>query len=140
MSDSEIDSESDSEQQELETGLRAAAAIFEQSLAQVDSIIAGLTRLKGKLTAIETHAVPIQKEMYRGKFEIRKTVAELSVKKGDTITFKELVGRIIAWIEAEGMEAGGVIKPTHVFASVFGLKKATVKFPEVLALLKKLVV
>ena len=140
MSDSEIDSESDSEQQELETGLRGAAAIFEQSLAEVDSIITGLTTLKGKLTAIETHAVPIQKEMYRGKFEIKKTVPELSVKEGDTITFKELVSRIIAWIEADGMDTSSGIKPTPVFAAVFGLKKATVKFPEVLGRLKKLVV
>ena len=140
MSDSEIDSESDSEQQELETGLRKTVLIMEDSLAQVDSIIAGLTTLKGKLTSIETHAVPIQKDMYRGKFEIKKTVPELSVKEGDTITFKELVSRIIAWIEADGMEAGGVIKPTAAFSAVFGLKKATVKFPEILGRLKKLVV
>lgn len=139
-SDYESGSETDGEQQQLESNLRKTAEIFENSLAEVDKIIAGLSALGGKLASIETHAAPVQKDMFRSKFEIRKDVAPLSVKAGDTITYKELVGRIIAWIEAEGMESGGVIKPTAAFSAVFGLKKATVQFPEILARLKKLVI
>jgi hypothetical protein len=138
-SDYESGSETDSEQKALENNLRKTADIFEKSLATVDKIIAELQSLSGKLASIETHSAPVQKEMFRGKYEIRKTIKQLSVKEGDTITYKELVGRIISWIDAEGMETGGIIKPTADFSAAFCLKKATVRFPEVLGRLKKIV-
>jgi hypothetical protein len=49
------------------------------------------------------------------------------------------VGLIIAWIDAEEMETGGVITPTAAFSAVFALKKAGVTFPEVLGRLKKII-
>jgi hypothetical protein len=138
-SDYESGSETDSEHEALKNNLRKTAELFERFVEQLDEIIAGLQSLSSKLTSIETHAAPLQKDMYRGRYEIRKDVPQLSVKIGDTISYKELLGRIITWIEAEGMESEGVIKPTVAFSAAFGLKKETVKFPEVLARLKKIV-
>jgi hypothetical protein len=77
--------------------------------------------------------------MFVGKYEIRKDIPEMSLKKGQVVTYKELVGKIIAWIDGEEMEKGGVITPTAAFSAVFGLKKAKVTFPEVLGRLKKII-
>ena len=60
--------------------------------------------------------------------------------EGDKISYKELVGRIIDWIEVEGMDENGIIKPSAAFSAAFELKKKTVKFPEILARLKKLII
>lgn len=139
MSDLESDSETDSERAELEAGLRKAATIIGESLKEVNTLIRGLQRLNSQLSVMENLGAPIQKDMFVGKYEIRKDVPEISVKKGQVITYKELVGLIIAWIEAEEMEKGGVITPTAVFSAVFALKKKTVTFPEVLGRLKKII-
>ena len=139
MSDLESDSETDSERAELEAGLGKAASIIRKSLGDVDTLIRGLQHLNSQLAVMENLGVPIQKDMYLGKYEIRKDIPEVSLKKGQVVTYKELVGRIIAWIDTEKMETGGVIKPTPAFSAVFGLKKAGVTFPEVLGRLKKII-
>ena len=64
---------------------------------------------------------------------------ELGIKEGDLLTFKQLVARIISWIEAEEMEEDGGIRGSERFREVFALKKKVVKFPEVLGRLKKVV-
>lgn len=139
MSDLESDSETDSERAELEEGLGKAATIIGKSLREVDTLIRGLQRLNSQLSVMENLGAPIQKDMFTGKYEIRKDVPEMSVKKGQIITYKELVGLIIAWIDAEEMEIGGIIRPTDSFLAVFALKKKTVTFPEVLGRLKKII-
>ena len=139
MSGTESDSDTDSERAELEAGLGKAASIIGKSLKEVDTLICGLQRLHSHLSVIENLGAPIQKDMYLGKYEIRKDVPEMSVKKGQVVTYKELVGLIITWIDAEKMETGGVITPTVAFSAVFGLKKAGVTFPEVLGRLKKII-
>jgi hypothetical protein len=139
MSESDSESGSETDSGELQYNLSKTAAEFEKSLAKVDELINGLNAVYGKLASIETADMPVQKEMWKGKYEVCKTVQELSVKEGDLLTFKQLVGRIIAWIEAEKMEANGGIQATARFQEVFGLKKETVAFPEVLGRLKKVV-
>jgi len=139
MSDTESDSETDSERAELEAGLGKAASIIRKSLSDVDTLIRGLQRLHSQVSVMENLGEPIQKDMFVGKYEIRKDIPEMSLVKGQVITYKELVGRIIAWIDAEEMETGGVIMPTAAFSAVFGLKKAKVTFPEVLGRLKKII-
>jgi hypothetical protein len=139
MSDLESDSETDSERAELEEGLGKAASIIGKSLKEVDTLICGLQRLHSQVSVMENLGAPIQKDMFVGKYEIRKDIPEMSVKKGQVVTYKELVGKIIAWIDAEEMETGGVITPTAAFSAVFGLKKAGETFPEVLGRLKKII-
>jgi hypothetical protein len=139
MSDLESDSETDSERAQLEEGLGKAASIIGKSLKEVDTLIRGLQRLNSQLSIMENLGAPIQKDMFVGKYEIRKDIPEMSVKKGQVVTYKELVGLIIAWIDAEEMETGGVITPTAAFSAVFALKKAGVTFPEVLGRLKKII-
>jgi hypothetical protein len=139
MSDLESDSETDSERAELEEGLGKAASIIGKSLKEVDSLIRGLQRLHSQISVMENLGAPIQKDMFVGKYEIRKDIPEMSLSKGQVVTYKELVGRIIAWIDAEEMETGGVIRPTAAFSAVFALKKKTVTFPEVLGRLKKII-
>ena len=139
MSDLESDSETDSERAELEEGLGKAASIIGKSLKEVDTLICGLQRLHSQVSVMENLGAPIQKDMFVGKYEIRKDIPEMSVKKGQVVTYKELVGKIIAWIDAEEMETGGVITPTAAFLAVFALKKKTVTFPEVLGRLKKII-
>jgi hypothetical protein len=139
MSDTESDSETDSERAELEAGLGKAASIIRKSLSDVDTLIRGLQRLHSQVSVMENLGEPIQKDMFVGKYEIRKDIPEMSLVKGQVITYKELVGRIIAWIDAEEMEKGGTIRPTGAFSAVFGLKKAKVTFPEVLGRLKKII-
>jgi hypothetical protein len=139
MSDLESDSETDSERAELEEGLGKAATIIGKSLKEVDSLIRGLQRLHSQISVMENLGAPIQKDMFVGKYEIRKDIPEMSLAKGQVVTYKELVGRIIAWIDAEEMETGGVIRPTLAFLAVFALKKKTVTFPEVLGRLKKII-
>ena len=143
MSDTESESETESdagERKQLESNLRKTALAFEDSLAMVDSMIYGLQQLHTQLATYEADTAPIQKDMFVGKYEIRKTVPEIKVAAGDILTYKELIQRIIDWIEAEGMDKGGIIKPTAAFSAVFELKKKTVKFPEVLGRLKKLII
>ena len=143
MTDTESDSETESdtgERQMLESNLRKTALAFDDSLAMVDSIIYGLQRLHTQLATSEADTAPIQKDMFTGKYKIRKTVPEIKVLEGDILSYKDLVGRIIDWIEAEGMDKGVVIKPTAAFLAAFELKKKTVKFPEILARLKKLII
>jgi hypothetical protein len=70
---------------------------------------------------------------------MRKDVPEMSLEKGQLVTYKELVGRIITWIDGEAMEKGGVIRPTASFSAIFALKKKTITFPEVLGRLKKII-
>jgi hypothetical protein len=139
MSDLESDSETDSERAELQEGLGKAASIIGKSLKEVDTLIRGLQRLNSQLSIMENLEAPIQKDMFVGKYEIRKDILEMSLKKGQVVTYKELVGKIIAWIDADEMETGGVITPTAAFSAVFGLKKAGVTFPEVLGRLKKII-
>jgi hypothetical protein len=139
MSDTESDSETDSERADLEAGLGKTASIIEKSLSEVNTLIRGLQRLHSQLSVMENLGAPIQKDMFVGKYEIRKDIPEMSLKKGQVVTYKELVGKIIAWIDAEEMEKGGVITPTAAFSSVFGLKKPKVTFPEVLGRLKKII-
>jgi hypothetical protein len=139
MSDLESDSETDSERAELEAGLGKAASIIGESLREVNTLIRGLQRLHSQVSVMESLGAPIQKDMFVGKYEIRKDVPEVSLKKGQVVTYKELVGRIIAWIDADEMETGGVIRPTAAFSAVFALKKKTVTFPEVLGRLKKII-
>jgi hypothetical protein len=139
MSESDLESGSETDSGELQYNLSKMAAEFEKSLAKVDELINGLQGVYGKLASIETADMPVQKEMYVGKYEVQKTVKELCIKEGDLLTFKQLVGRIIAWIEAEEMEQEGAIRGTERFREVFGLKKDVVKFPEVLGRLKKVV-
>jgi len=139
MSDLESDSETDSERAELEEGLGKAASIIGKSLKEVDTLIRGLQRLHSQVSVMENLGAPIQKDMFVGKYEIRKDIPEMSVKKGQVVTYKELVGLIITWIDAEEMETGGVITPTAAFSAVFSLKKAGVTFPEVLGRLKKII-
>jgi hypothetical protein len=139
MSDLESDSETDSERAELEAGLGKAASIIGESLREVNTIIHGLQRLNSQVSVMENLGAPIQKDMFIGKYEIRKDIPEMSLEKGQVVTYKELVGRIIAWIDAEEMEKGGVITPTLAFSAVFALKKKTVRFPEVLGRLKKII-
>jgi len=139
MSDLESDSETDSERAQLEEGLGKAASIIGKSLKEVDTLIRGLQRLNSQLSIIENLEAPIQKDMFVGKYEIRKDIPEMSLKKGQVVSYKELVGKIIAWIDADEMETGGVITPTAAFSAVFGLKKAGVTFPEVLGRLKKII-
>jgi len=138
-SDSESESETDSERAELQSNLGKTATQFEKSLAFMDELIGGLQDVYGKLASIETTDMPVQKDMWKGKYEVRKTIPELSVKEGDLLTFKQLVARIISWIEAEEMEEDGGIRGTERFREVFALKKKVVKFPEVLGRLKKVV-
>ena len=139
MSDLESDSETDSERAELEAGLGKAASIIGESLREVNTLIRGLQRLHSQVSVMENLGEPIQKDMFVGKYEIRKDVPEVSLKKGQVVTYKELVGRIIAWIDADEMETGAVIRPTAAFSAVFALKKKTVTFPEVLGRLKKII-
>jgi hypothetical protein len=139
MSDTESDSETDSERAELEAGLGKAASIIGESLGEVNTLIRGLQRLHSQVSVMESLGAPIQKDMFVGKYEIRKDIPEMSLVKGQVITYKELVGRIIAWIDAEEMETGGTIRPTAAFSAVFALKKKTVTFPEVLGRLKKII-
>lgn len=139
MSDTESDSETDSERADLEAGLGKTASIIEKSLSEVNTLIRGLQRLHSQLSVMENLGAPIQKDMFVGKYEIRKDIPEMSLKKGQVVTYKELVGKIIAWIDAEEMEKGGVITPTTAFSAVFSLKKAKVTFPEVLGRLKKII-
>jgi hypothetical protein len=140
MSDTESDSETDSERAELEAGLGKAASIIGESLGEVNTLIRGLQRLHSQVSVMESLGAPIQKDMFVGKYEIRKDIPEMSLEKGQVITYKEVVGRIIAWIDAEKMETGGIIRPTAAFSAVFALKKKTVRFPEVLGRLKKLII
>jgi hypothetical protein len=139
MSESDSESGSETDSGELQYNLSKTADIFEKSLAKVDELINGLQGVYGKLAAIETADMPVQKDMWKGKYEVQKTVKELDIKEGDLLTFKQLVGRIIAWIEAEEMETDGGIRATGRFREVFGLKKETVSFHEVLGRLKKVV-
>ena len=139
MSDTESDSETDSERADLEAGLGKAASMLEKSVKTVDNLVRGLERLHSHLSVMENLSAPIQKDMYHGKYEIRKDVPEMSLEKSQIVTYKELVGRIIAWIDKDEMETGGLIVPTAEFASAFGLKKTGVTFPEVLGRLKKIV-
>jgi len=139
MSDTESDSETDSERADLEAGLGKAGSIIGKSLKEVDTLIRGLQRLHSQLSIMENLGGPIQKDMFVGKYEIRKDIPEMSLKKGQVVTYKELVGRIIGWIDAEEMEKGGVIRPSAGFSAVFGLKKAGITFPEVLGRLKKII-
>jgi hypothetical protein len=139
MSDTESDSETDSERADLEAGLGKTASIIEKSLSEVNTLIRGLQRLHSQLSVMENLGAPIQKDMFVGKYEIRKDIPEMSLKKGQVVTYKELVGKIIAWIDEEEMETGGIIKPTPTFSAVFGIKKAGVTFPEVLGRLKKII-
>ena len=139
MSDLESDSETDSERAELEAGLGKAASIIGESLREVNTLIRGLQRLHSQVSVMESLGAPIQKDMFVGKYEIRKDVPEVSLKKGQVVAYKELVGRIIAWIDVDEMETGGVIRPTAAFSAVFALKKKTVTFPEVLGRLKKII-
>ena len=139
MSDLESDSETDSERAELEEGLGKAASIIGKSLKEVDTLIRGLQRLHSQVSVMENLGAPIQKDMFVGKYEIRKDIPQMSLVKGQVVTYKELVGRIIAWIDAEEMETGGVIRPTASFMAIFALKKKTVTFPEVLGRLKKII-
>jgi hypothetical protein len=139
MSDTESDSETDSERADLEAGLGKAGSIIGKSLKEVDTLIRGLQRLHSQLSVMENLGEPIQKDMFVGKYEIRKDIPEMSLKKGQVVTYKELVGRIIVWIDAEEMEKGGVIRPSPAFLAVFGLKKAGITFPEVLGRLKKII-
>ena len=138
-SDFESESETDSERAELQSNLGKTATEFEKSLAKVDELIGGLQDVYGKLASIETADMPVQKDMWKGKYEVRKTIPELTIKEGDLLTFKQLVARIITWIEAEEMETNGIIRGSERFREVFGLKKNVVKFPEVLGRLKKVV-
>lgn len=138
-SDSESESETDSERAELQSNLGKTAAEFEKSLAFMDELIGGLQDVYGKLASIETTDMPVQKDMWKGKYEVQKTVPELGIKEGDLLTFKQLVARIISWIEAEEMEEDGGIRGSERFREVFALKKKVVKFPEVLGRLKKVV-
>ena len=140
MSDLESDSETDSERAELEAGLGKAATIIGESLREVNTLIRGLQRLHSQVSVMENLGAPIQKDMFIGKYEMRKDVPEMSLLKGQVISYKELVGRIIAWIDAGEMETGGVIRPTASFMAIFALKKKTVRFPEVLGRLKKLII
>ena len=143
MTDTESESETESDAGErkiLESNLRKTALAFEDSLAMVDSMIYGLQRLHTQLATSEAETAPIQTDMFTGKYKIRKTVPEIKVVAGEILSYKNLVGRIIDWIEAEGMDTGGVIKPTAAFSAAFELKKKTVKFPEILARLKKLII
>ena len=105
----------------------------------MDTLIRGLQRLHSQVSVIENLGAPIQKDMFVGKYEIRKDIPQMSLVKGQVVTYKELVGRIIAWIDAEEMETGGVIRPTASFMAIFALKKKTVTFPEVLGRLKKII-
>ena len=140
MSDLESDSETDSERAELEAGLGKAATIIGESLREVNTLIRGLQRLHSQVSVMENLGAPIQKDMFIGKYEMRKDVPEMSLLKGQVISYKELVGRIIAWIDAGEMETGGgVIRPTASFMAIFALKKKTVTFPEVLGRLKKII-
>ena len=139
MSESDLESGSETDSGELQSNLVKTATEFEKSLAFMDELIGGLQDVYGKLASIETTDMPVQKDMWKGKYEVRKTIPELSIKEGDLLTFKQLVGRIIAWIEAEEMEQEGAIRGTERFREVFGLKKDVVKFPEVLGRLKKVV-
>ena len=143
MTDTESESETESdagERKMLESNLRKTALAFEDSLAAVDGMIYELQKIHTQLAVSEADTAPIQKDMFVGKYEIRKTVPEIKVIAGDKISYKELVGRIIDWIEAEGMEKDGTIKPTAAFSAAFELKKKTVKFPEILGRLKKLII
>jgi hypothetical protein len=143
MTDTESESETESdagERKMLESNLRKTALAFEDSLAAVDGMIYELQKIHKQLATSESDTAPIQKDMFVGKYEIRKTVPEIKVIAGDKISYKELVGRIIDWIEAEGMEKDGMIKPTAAFSAAFELKKKTVKFPEILGRLKKLII
>ena len=139
MSDTESDSETDSERADLEAGLGKAASIIGESLKDVNTLIRGLQRLHSQVSVMENLGAPIQKDMFVGKYEIRKDIPEMSLEKGQVVTYKELVGRIITWIDAEKMERGGIITPTLAFSAVFALKKKTVRFPEVLGRLKKII-
>jgi hypothetical protein len=138
-SDLESGSETDSERAELQSNLVKTATEFEKSLAFMDELIGGLQDVYGKLASIETTDMPVQKNMWKGKYEVRKTIPELSIKEGDLLTFKQLVARIISWIEAEEMEEDGGIRGSERFREVFALKKNVVKFPEILGRLKKVV-
>ena len=139
MSDTDSDSETDSERADLEAGLGKAASIIGESLKEVNTLIRGLQRLHSQVSVMENLGAPIQKDMFVGKYEIRKDIPEMSLEKGQVVTYKELVGRIITWIDAEKMETGGVIRPTPSFMALFALKKKTVRFPEVLGRLKKII-
>ena len=139
MSDTESDSEADSERADLEAGLGKAASMLEKSVKDVDNLVRGLQRLHSQLSVMENLGGPIQKDMFVGKYEIRKDIPEMSLKKGQVVTYKELVDRIIAWIDADEMETGGVIRPSTAFLALFALKKKTITFPEVLGRLKKII-
>jgi hypothetical protein len=139
MSDTESDSETDSERADLEAGLGKAASMLEKSVKDVDNLVRGLQRLHSQLSVMENLGGPIQKDMFVGKYEIRKDIPEMSLKKGQVVTYKELVDRIIAWIDADEMETGGVIRPSTAFLALFALKKKTITFPEVLGRLKKII-
>lgn len=139
MSDTESDSETDSERADLEAGLGKAASILANSVKDVDNLVRGLQRLHSQLSVMENLGAPIQKDMFVGKYEMRKDVPEMSLEKGQLVTYKELVGRIITWIDGEAMEKGGVIRPTASFSAIFALKKKTITFPEVLGRLKKII-
>jgi len=139
MSDTESDSETDSERADLEAGLGKVASMLEKSVKDVDNLVRGLQRLHSQLSVMENLGGPIQKDMFVGKYEIRKDIPEMSLKKGQVVTYKELVDRIIAWIDADEMETGGVIRPSTAFLALFALKKKTITFPEVLGRLKKII-
>jgi hypothetical protein len=113
--------------------------MLEKSVKDVDNLVRGLQRLHSQLSVMENLGGPIQKDMFVGKYEIRKDIPEMSLKKGQVVTYKELVDRIIAWIDADEMETGGVIRPSTAFLALFALKKKTITFPEVLGRLKKII-
>jgi len=136
-SGSESESELDQLQDEIESGLVKAVSIIEESIISVNDIIKGIQLLKKKVGKMELQDSGLQKEMFSSKFRSKVSVLGMDLKEGDVITFKNIINKLILWIEKEGMEKEGLITPNKAMRKIFGIKES-VSFQELVSLLKKI--
>jgi len=136
-SGSESESELDQLQDEIESGLAKAVSIIEESIISVNDIIKGIQLLKKKVGKMELQDSGLQKEMFSSKFRSKVSVLGIDLKEGDVITFKNIINKLILWIEKEGMEKEGLITPNKEMRKIFGIKES-VSFQELVSLLKKI--
>ena len=136
-SGSESESELDQLQDEIESGLAKAVSIIEESIISVNDIIKGIQLLKKKVGKMELQDSGLQKDMFSSKFRSKVSVLGMDLKEGDVITFKNIINKLILWIEKEGMEKEGLITPNKEMRKIFGIKES-VSFQELVSLLKKI--
>jgi hypothetical protein len=136
-SGSESESELDQLQDEIESGLAKAVSIIQESIISVNDIIKEIQLLKKKVGKMELQDSGLQKEMFSSKFRSKVSVLGMDLKEGDVITFKNIINKLILWIEKEGMEKEGLITPNKEMRKIFGIKES-VSFQELVSLLKKI--